>query len=361
MLPSRPRQLRRTGLASALIASALTVSLVSAGTATPTPDSTSTAELPSPAVHYDFDSDDLTTDTITDTSGNDRHATLINASTAELVDGAADGQALNLPGGAQNAGGAYVELPVDVLADATDLTVSTRIRWDGDGGAWQWIYALGTNTTQYLFTTPSNGEGHLRTAVTTSGAGGEAQVTGSAAAPANEWKTITVALDTSAGTVTTYLDGASIGTASTSVNAADLLSGSPDIAGYIGRSFYPDPLFGGAVDDFRIYHTALSDVEVAELAGDAVPVPTGLAEDSYEARTTIGEAPALPWWHLAISFRIVDKLLPALEAGKRQTVSQGSGQRTGIFAGDLATVDPRYLLVPLEVLDHSSQPPLVAR
>ncbi|MFJ8028220.1 hypothetical protein [Streptomyces sp. NPDC096311] len=36
-----------------------------------------------------------------------------------------------------------------------------------DKSAWQRIFDLGTDTTKYLFTTPSNNSGVLRTAVTT--------------------------------------------------------------------------------------------------------------------------------------------------------------------------------------------------
>ncbi|NEE02726.1 cellulosome enzyme [Phytoactinopolyspora halotolerans] len=252
------------------------------------------AELPEPVVHYDFDNDDLASGTVTDASGNGLDGSLVNGATAELIDGSDDGQALELPGGAQNSGGAYVALPREVLGDHADLTVSTRIRWDGTTAPWQWIYALGQNTTRYLFSTPYNGDGDLRTAVTMSGAGGEAQVTGYAALPADEWKTLTVTLDADADRVTTYLDGVAVGSASTNVAADQLISGNASIAGYIGRSFYPDPLFDGAIDDFRVYAQALSAEQVAELAGADLPAVTGLEQDTFDVRTAIGTAPELP-------------------------------------------------------------------
>ncbi|WP_216843810.1 LamG-like jellyroll fold domain-containing protein [Phytoactinopolyspora alkaliphila] len=278
------------GTVSAVVAAALSASLVSAGSAQPAPEA---AEPPQPAVHYEFDDDDATSSTITDTSGHGRHGALVNGSTASFVDGADAGRALKLPGGAQSSGGAYVDLPRDVLSGASDLTVSTRIRWDGGNAPWQWIYALGTNTTRYLFSTPSNNDGRLRTAVTVSGGGGEAQVTGSAALPADAWKTLTVTLDSNAGLVTTYLDGAAVGTATTSISAGELLTGSASRAGYIGRSFYPDPLFAGAIDDFRVYHSALSAEQVAGIVGE-VPEPVALEQDSFDVRTEVGVAPPLP-------------------------------------------------------------------
>src|SRR5690606_40312564 len=84
------------------------------------------------------------------------------------------------------------------------------------------------------------------------------------------------------------------GSAPTTIVARDLLTSGATTAGYIGRSFYPDPLFDGAVDDFRVYRSALSAEQVAELVGDDVPTLTGLADDEIEVRTTLGVAPDLP-------------------------------------------------------------------
>jgi hypothetical protein len=251
------------------------------------------ADAPDPALHYDFDNDDPATATIADVSGNDFHGVLVNTESAAVVDGADGGQAIALPGGASDSDGAYVEIPREVLEDATDLTVSARINWGGTTAPWQWIYALGTNTERYLFSTPYNGEGNLRTAITTSHAGGEAQVTGYAALPADTWKTLTVVLDTSAQRITTYLDGVAVASADTDIVAGELLDDSTDIAGYIGNSFYPDPLFGGAVDDFRIYRLALPAEQVADLVA-AVPALTGLVETDFDVQTSIGTAPELP-------------------------------------------------------------------
>ncbi|MFC5826449.1 LamG-like jellyroll fold domain-containing protein [Nonomuraea insulae] len=249
----------------------------------------SAAAPPAPILVYAFD--DLS---ITDSSGNGLDGTLVNASTAELVEGSGGGHALSLPGGAANSDGAYVRLPLAVLQGRSDLTVSARVRWDGTTAPWQWIYALGKDTTRYLFSTPYNGDGRLRTAVTTSGGGGEAQVTGSAALPANAWKTLTVTLDTAADRVTAYLDGAAVASATTTVTAAQLIDAATTSAGFIGRSFYQDPLFDGAIDDFRVYAAALSAEEVAAEIGADPPAPTGLTQDEFAVRTIIGTAPPLP-------------------------------------------------------------------
>ncbi|MEV4102667.1 LamG-like jellyroll fold domain-containing protein [Nonomuraea sp. NPDC049649] len=271
---------------AALLPAALTLSLTTGIAAA--------AAAPAPVLVYEFDTDDLTTASITDSSGNGLHGELVNPATAALVDGAAGGHALSLPGGAPTSDGAYVRIPLAAIKDRTDLTVSARVKWDGTTSPWQWIYALGKDNTRYLFSTPYNGDGLLRTAVTTAGGGAEAQVTGYAPLPANAWKTLTVTLDTAAGRITTYLDGAAVASAPTTITAAQLIDASTTSAGFIGRSFYPDPLFGGAIDDFRIYAAALTPEQVAELAVGAPPAPTALAQDAFGVRTVIGTAPDLP-------------------------------------------------------------------
>ncbi|WP_093841062.1 LamG-like jellyroll fold domain-containing protein [Streptomyces aidingensis] len=248
---------------------------------------------PEPVVHYTFDGDDPGAGTVADSSGNGLDGELVGGATASLVDGADGGSALQLPGGGPDSGGAHVRLPREVLAGAADLTVSARVRWDGSTAPWQWIYALGKDTGRYLFTTPYNGDGRLRTAVTNSFAGGEAQVTGYAALPAGQWRTLTVTLDTGADRVTTYLDGVAVSSAATTVSATDLLDDTTAFAGYLGKSFYPDPLFGGAVDDFAVYHTALTAEQIAHTVGKT-PGMTELSRTAFEVRTTTGTAPALP-------------------------------------------------------------------
>ncbi|MFG2727254.1 LamG-like jellyroll fold domain-containing protein [Streptomyces canus] len=251
------------------------------------------AEAPGPAARYTFDQDDLASGKITDSSGNGLTASLVNGSTAQSVAGTDGGKALALPGGAPTSDGAYVRLPREVVGDASDLTVSARVKWSGDKSSWQRIFDLGTDTTKYLFSTPYNGNGLFQTSVTTGGGGAETQVRGYAALPADAWRTVTVTLDTTAGRLTTYLDGVAVSSAATAIKAKDLLSGSATAAGYIGKSLYPDPLLKGAVDDFAVWHSALSAEQVAGLVG-AVPTLQELSKTSFDVRTTDGTAPTLP-------------------------------------------------------------------
>ncbi|MFR0357479.1 LamG-like jellyroll fold domain-containing protein [Streptomyces sediminimaris] len=285
-MPSADRPARRR--APAAMALALGAGLLAAPAAP-----ARAAGTPRPTAHYTFDEDDLASGRITDSSGNGLTAALVNASTARAVAGSDGGRALALPGGASTSDGAYVRLPRDVLAGANDLTVSARVRWSGDTSSWQRLFDLGTNTSQYLFSSPYNGNGLFQTSVTTGGAGAETQVRGYAPLPADAWRTVTVTLDTSARRLTTYLDGVAVSSAETSVGAGDLLDGSATAAGYIGKSFYEDPLLKGAIDDFTVWHSALRPDQVAGTVG-GLPTLQQLSQTSFEVRTTTGSAPSLP-------------------------------------------------------------------
>ncbi|MBZ9644698.1 LamG-like jellyroll fold domain-containing protein [Streptomyces sp. PSKA30] len=276
-----PRALVVTALGAGLLATGLTVPAATA------------AEPPAPKLHYTFDADDLSSGKVTDSSGNGLDGSLVNASTAALVGGADGGSALDLPGGAPTSNGAYVRLPREAVGSATDLTVSARVKWSGDKSSWQRIFDLGTDTTKYLFSTPYNGNGLFQTSVTTGGGSAEAQVRGYAPLPADKWQTVTVTLDSSARRLTTYLDGVAVSSAETGIKAKDLLDSSATAAGYIGKSFWPDPLLKGAVDDFTVWHSALNSEQVADMAGN-VPTLQELSKTSFEARTTTGTAPSLP-------------------------------------------------------------------
>ncbi|MFE9643478.1 LamG-like jellyroll fold domain-containing protein [Streptomyces sp. NPDC006365] len=285
-MPSADRAARRRAPAAVALALGAGLLAAPAGPAL-------AAEPPKPTAHYTFDQDDLASGKITDSSGNGLTADLVNGSTAQSVEGTGGGKALALPGGPDTSNGAYVRLPREIIGDASDLTVSARVKWSGDKSPWQRIFDLGTNTTKYLFSTPYNSNGLWQTSVTTGGGGAENQVKGYAPLPADEWRTVTVTLDTSAGRLTTYLDGVAVSSAETAIKAKDLLESSATAAGYIGKSLWPDPLLKGAVDDFTVWHAALSAEQVAGTV-PALPTLQELSKTSFEARTTDGTAPTLP-------------------------------------------------------------------
>lgn len=349
----------RTGALAALASAALVIAPTSASlavTAAPDAASSGTAATPSlsepPAdalvAHYDFDADPLATGSVSDRSGHGLDATVVNPGTAIEVDGSSAGsKALSLPGGASGSNASYVTLPKGVLDGKPDLTVSTVVDWSGQQNSWQWLFALGTNNSKYLFLTPYNDAGRLRSAITTNGGGGEAQVTGSAALPANTWKTVTVTLDSTAQLLTVYLDGVAVGSQKTTVTAAQLLESTATSAGYLGKSFYGDPYFKGAIDDVRIYDAALTAAQVQSLYGGTVPTVTKVAQTSFELTTDVGTAPALPATTNGTYSDGYDRPVPILwqSVDPSQYAARGSFAVSGVAAdGTAVTATVRVIV-----------------
>ena len=227
------------------------------------PLGTGAAEAAPPAPELEYEMDGISEGTVADSSGNGHDGTLVGD--VEETTGPDGSGAIQLTGG-------HVELPGGVLGDSEDVTVQTRMRWDGGEEPWQWIFALGSDDEHYLFATPSHAEDAMRTAVTRSGGGAESQLTGYDALPSERWMTLTVVLDSDAQMLTTYVDGAAVSSAATDVTAQELVSAAADSTGMVGASFYPDPPFRGAIDDFRIYRAALDEKQIADFQDGEVPV-----------------------------------------------------------------------------------------
>src|SRR5690606_17261307 len=97
---------------------------------------------------------------------------------------------------------------------------------------------------------------------------GEDRAAGGAALKA-EWTLVTLVLD-GGNRLTVYKDGAKAGETSALASrkiASALFPSGSTVGGYLGKSFYAaDPYFQGAIDDFRIYDSALSEAQVLELS-----------------------------------------------------------------------------------------------
>ena len=125
------------------------------------------------------------------------------------------------------------------------------------------MFDFGTGTNDYMFLTLNAGGGPIRFAITTSGAGGEQQINGTAELPLNTWSQVAVTLSGTTGTL--YVNGTAVGTnTDMTLNPAALGDTTQD---WIGRSQYPaDPYLDGEIDDFNIYNSALSASQIATLA-----------------------------------------------------------------------------------------------
>lgn len=196
------------------------------------------------------------------------------------------GQAINLDGSDD-----WITLP-DGVADAEDMTVAAWVYWDG-GSQWQRIFDFGTSTSQYLFLTPRSGDNTLRFAIKN---GGDEQRVDTTQLPAGQWVHLAVTLRGDAATL--YVNGqARASNGGVTLDPVDLLANH----NYIGKSQWPDPLFDGRIDDFRIYNYALSGADVWNVWGqsanqapvfdaDSLILPDGDESAAYTGVTLADEA-----------------------------------------------------------------------
>ncbi|MGW3287941.1 beta-L-arabinofuranosidase domain-containing protein [Streptomyces sp. NPDC001002] len=186
----------------------------------------------------------------------------------------------------------YVDLPPAVLGGAAAITLAAWVKPAHDDN-WARVLDFGNDTTRYLYLAARNANGVPRFAVTTSGAGGEQGLNGTAALPSNEWSHLAVTI--ADGTGTLYVNGTAVAR-----NTAMALT--PAALGtlahnWLGRSNYPaDPVFAGAFGGFDVWSRALTAAEIAELqdsrTADASAGRGDLASYAFEETTGGGFADA---------------------------------------------------------------------
>jgi hypothetical protein len=210
--------------------------------------------------HLRFDETSGTT--ASDATGNGWNGTLVNG---PLWRAGKYNNAVDLDGTDD-----YVSLPTGVVDGLTDFTISAWVYLDAVS-TWSRVFDFGNNTTVNMFLTPrhSNSSGTVRFAITTSGAGGEQRINGSAALPTGVWTHVAVTHSGNTGIL--YVNGAEVGRNSSMSLTPDSLGATTK--NYIGKSQYADPYLNGRVDDFRIYSKALSAADVAELANGITTCP----------------------------------------------------------------------------------------
>jgi hypothetical protein len=160
----------------------------------------------------------------------------------------------------------YVTLPIGtLLSTLSDMTVATWVSFTGAAGAWQRVWDFGTDTTTYMFLTPSmSGTTAPRFAIRTAAVA--EQIVTAPAALSVGWHHLAVTIDSATMTATLYVDGAPVAGGATTLLPKDL---GVTTQNWIGRSqFTADAFLNSTVDDFRIYNVALTEGQVRYLAGD---------------------------------------------------------------------------------------------
>ncbi|MES2659557.1 MAG: LamG-like jellyroll fold domain-containing protein [Verrucomicrobiota bacterium] len=148
----------------------------------------------------------------------------------------------------------FVTAPYNV-GNSTDITVAAWINWDG-GGNWQRVFDFGNGTTQNFMLTPKSASNTMRFVIVNGGAEQQLNV----AVPATgQWVHIAVTLSGDTGKL--FVNGAVANTGTITINPSDF---SPT-KNYLGKSQWPDALFDGRIEDFRVYNRALSQAEITAL------------------------------------------------------------------------------------------------
>ncbi|HLP09110.1 MAG TPA: LamG-like jellyroll fold domain-containing protein [Opitutaceae bacterium] len=193
-------------------------------------------------------------------------------------DGVLESGAAYVPGGLEGSalglnGTGYVSLPAEV-ANYDQITIATWVYWRG-GQNWQRIFDFGNGTGENLFLTPANWSGtSMQFTITKEGVGTHDLLAPSL--PVDTWSHVAVVLGN--GTAQLFVDGVLKASTTTTIKPSDF----NPVLNYIGKSQWPDPMFNGAIDDFRIYNHALSAEAVATLAKATLEPPPGAATIALE-------------------------------------------------------------------------------
>jgi hypothetical protein len=260
------------------------------------------APPPAPVIHYSFDDAAPGTTTVDNSgsAGAKYDGTVVNAS--KLSSGERDGNGtLAMPGGAQGAPSAdmpYVTIPNGIYDGVRGITVATWINWDGKNAtssASPWAFILGgdklPNNNYGVFFAPS--ENGKSTAVANDGP--EYKANSAGAIPADTWTHVAITED--GGELVLYVNGLRTDSRTAPLDFTKLHSTASTFSGLIGRTQWTAQFasyFGGQLDDFEVYDTALGAETVAEVYGEDLPTLKTVAQTTYSVETTRGAAPTLP-------------------------------------------------------------------
>ncbi|WP_338285290.1 LamG-like jellyroll fold domain-containing protein [Luteolibacter sp. LG18] len=217
-------------------------------------------------VHLKFD--ETSGATAADASGNGRNGTLSNATWAA-------GKTNNAV--VLNGTNGYVTLPTGCVKALNDTTISTWVKLNSVS-TWSRIFDFGSGTGTYMFlTTQYDAAKPRRPRFGIKVPGLYEQAMDSAVAiPTGTWTHVAVTI--SGPVANLYINGALAATCPAMPLRPSSMGSTT--ANYIGKSQFSDPYLNGSVDDFRIYNRALSQSEVAVLAG-----------------TTFTPSHAVAWWN----------------------------------------------------------------
>ncbi len=281
---SRSPRLRgvRLGSGAAAVLLCLLCSAVAAGGTQPYETYESTVAADGPVAQFRFD-DAVGSSTIVDSVGS---YTAINNGVVLGGEGPFGGGRSGAFGGA-----AYGSLPGDPLAGANEFTFEGWVDWSGEMVFKEPIFEFGASSTNYMYLTPASTPGNHKMLfeIHTSG-GSSAEVTATKLA-VNVWKDVAVS-ETSAGTLTLYVNGEQVGQVTGASVFPSSLGSAP--SNYLGKSLVAgEPLFKGSLSNVAFYTKALSATRIREHydAGEfpvntVAPTISGTAKDGSTLTAT---------------------------------------------------------------------------
>ncbi len=208
----------------------------------------------------------------------------------------------------------YVDLPNHIINTLVNVSFEAWVSWEGSG-AWQRIFDFGTSAGgedisngngSYLFMSPQ-GDVNLRFAVRDPLTGAEpTQLTSTAPLATGQEVYVAATYDFTRNVAVLYSNAVQVATGTATVP----LSSINDVNNWLGRSQWPDNMFQGTFNEFRIWEGALPADQVASdyAAGpDTVPTPVQSPELGI-ARS--GSNVLITWPNTAAGFAL--EVTPAL-------------------------------------------------
>jgi fibronectin type 3 domain-containing protein len=226
-------------------------------------------------LHLHLKFDETAGSTAADSSENGRHGTTLNDPAFTL---GKIGNALGFTGSSSQ----YATLPAGIVSNLNDFTISTWVK-PGTLGNWARVFDFGNGTATNMFLTTQNGAtGKPRFAIKISNSA-EQQIEGPSVLPTDVWTHVAVTLSGTTGTL--YINGEAVGTNNAMTFKPSAMGSTAQ--NYIGKSQYPDPYFNGALDDFRIYSSALNASDIGILAGGELGAPQSVTASSGDSQIAL--------------------------------------------------------------------------
>ncbi|MGM8362192.1 cellulose binding domain-containing protein [Flavobacterium sp. ARAG 55.4] len=245
----------------------------------------------------------------------------ILASTASRSTGKYE-EALKLDGTANS----YATLPTAIVSTLNDFTISAWVKMDALAN-WMRVFDFGTGTAKYMFLSVQTGSaGSIRYAIKNGGS--EQGITHNFTTPINTWTHF--AVTQSGNTCRLYINGISVAN-STGITIKPATIGSTNL-NYLGKSQWNDPMFKGAIDEFKIYSRALSDLEIAQSA--KLNQTISLAAVAQKEMGDADYSPAIASSGLTVNYTSSNSEVATIVNGKIHIVGTGITSVTASQSGD---------------------------